>query len=510
MDVMELGYDQEKDKLLHEIDQLKIENEKLKSELSTTKEISKYLNESEQRFEQLFNNISDAVYYLKIDKEGVSGNFIEVNKIAYKRLGYTREEMLNMSPFDIDYHEREELIQILESIMNTETLIFETMHVCKDGTLIPVEIKTHNVVMDGETFTLSVCRDISERKQAERVIRDTKKQYQRLVESSTNGIAVLQDDKWVFANEAALKLFGAHTKDQLLGKSIYDMLYPEFIEKYKILTKFGGKHARLNSTWKNLDGREIHTEIVSIPIIFRDRVAKQLIIQDVTERKQAEDLMIQAEKMNVVGQLAAGIAHEIRNPLTSLKGFVQLFRSGTVPNDKFLNIMESELERIDVISSEFLTLAKPYNVDFSPVDIQELLKNVIALLGTEASKQRISIDTSFLNETIIVDGVNAELKKVFINLIKNAIEVMPDGGTIKIIVENSEEAVDISIQDHGIGMTDEQLRRLGEPFFTTKETGTGLGLMVTYKIIDHHHGEMKVKSKLNEGTTFTVRLPVIT
>jgi two-component system sporulation sensor kinase A len=216
-----------------------------------------------------------------------------------------------------------------------------------------------------------------------------------IIESSTNGIAILQDDRRVFVNEAGLKLFGAKTKEQLLGKSIFERFLPELQVEYKTLAKTAGKHTRVTSVWRTLNGRKIHTEIVLIPVIFKGRVADQLIIQDVTEHKKAEEIMVQAEKMNIVSQLAAGIAHEIRNPLTSLKGFVQLFRSGTVPNQEFSKVMESELERIDVISSEFLTLAKPYNSDFTPIDLQDLLENVIALLDAEASKQSISIVTRF-------------------------------------------------------------------------------------------------------------------
>jgi PAS domain S-box-containing protein len=385
--VISLGYDQEKKKMLDEIARLKLENKNLRSELHTLKVTNSHHNQSEKKFEQLFNNISDAVYYLKIDDDGVAGNFVEINEIAYSRLGYTREEMLNMSPFDIDIHAREEVIQILKRIKVSESVTFESVHICKDGSQVPVEIKTHVLEIEGEKYTLSVCRDI-------------------------------------------------------------------------------------------------------------------------TERKRAEDLRIQAEKMNIVAQLAAGIAHEIRNPLTSLKGFVQLFRSDTVPSKEVLDVMESELERINAITGEFLTLAKPYHLDFYPIDLKELLNEVVDILSNEALSHLVSILTNFPKEKIMIHGADRELKKLFINLIKNAIEAMPDGGKITIHLVNRDGFAEVQIHDNGIGMTYEQVKRLGEPFFTTKETGTGLGLVVTFNIIHTHHGEINVKSQLNEGTTFTIRLPV--
>lgn len=381
--VISLGYDQEK----NEIARLKLENMKLKLDLKALEVSRMHYNQSEKKFEQLFNNISDAVYYLKIDDDGIAGNFVEVNEIAFRRLGYTREEMLNMSPFDIDIHTREEIIEILKKIKANESFTFESVHICKDGSQIPVEIKTHVLDIEGEIYTISVCRDIS-------------------------------------------------------------------------------------------------------------------------ERKRAEDLRIQTEKMKIVAQLAAGIAHEVRNPLTSLKGFVQLFRSDTAPSKEILDVMENELERIDAISGEFLTLAKPYHLDFSPIDLQGLLKNVVSIVSNEALRHSVSIQTFFPKEKITIQGEGRELKKLFLNLIKNAIEAMPDGGKITIHLMNRDGYAEIQIQDNGIGMTEEQIKRLGEPFFTTKETGTGLGLVVTFNIIHTHHGEINVESQLNEGTTFTVRLPI--
>ncbi|MEB1808443.1 MAG: PAS domain S-box protein [Bacillaceae bacterium] len=371
-----------------EMDRLHQEIEHLKLELNAYKQMAQNFSDSEKAFDQLFNNISDGVYYFKVYKNGRAGKFINVNQIGYTRLGYTREEILKMSPVDIDIHEEDEVIQLVEAIFHNETHIFETVHISKEGKQIPVEIKAHTFDVEGEKYILSVCRDI-------------------------------------------------------------------------------------------------------------------------TVRKQTEQMMIQAEKMNVAGQLAAGIAHEIRNPLTSLKGFVQLFRSGTIPNDVFLNIMEDELERIDLISSEFLSLAKPVTTDFTKVNLHVLLKDIIALLDTEAFKQSISISTVFETEETSVLGVSSQLKQVFINLIKNSIEVMPDGGNILIKIEKEKEYLNVSIEDKGAGMTEEQLSRIGEPFYTTKEAGTGIGLMVTYTIIENHNGKVNVKSKLNEGTTFTVQLPVI-
>lgn len=498
------------DNLRKENEQLKLEIEYLTHELTASKESrARESDKSDIRFKRLFNHLTDAVYYFKIYDDGSAGNFIEVNETACQRLGYSREEMLALSPKDIDGLEAEEIKPIIDDVYDNDSTTFETVHVRKDGGRIPVEIKTHRFVVEGEMYLLSVCRDITERKNSEREIREAKEQFENIVESSTNGITILQDGKWVFANKAALTLFDAKTKEELLGRSIYDMLHPEFHMECKEIVKKGGIHPRLYRVWTTLRGKEVHTEVVSIPTTFQGKDANELIIQDITEQKKSDSMMIQAEKMNVVGQLAAGIAHEIRNPLTALKGFVQLFRSGTIPNEMFLNIMEAELERIDVISSEFLTLAQPANTDFNTVDMRDLVSNVIDLLDTEAFKKSISFVVENNVKETDVNGISSQLKQVFINLIKNAIEVMQNEGTITITFKNHEGFILISVHDEGVGMSEEQLKRLGEPFFTTKQNGTGLGLMVTYRIINQHNGEVNVESKVNAGTTFTVKLPLI-
>ncbi|WEG14597.1 PAS domain S-box protein [Pullulanibacillus sp. KACC 23026] len=488
----------ERNELLKEIKRLKIENDALKY---MAKKERRYIN-----YKQVINKITDAIYFFKVE-EGRSGHFIEVNECAHARLGYTREEILNMSPLEIDIMSEEQIMLVYEKISKRKQISFESYHVCKDGTHLPVEIKLHKIDIRNEEYIVAVCRDISDRKESEKVINNAKEQYEKLVESSTNGVAVVQDGIIVFTNQTLVKMLGVTCKEALLEKSLIQFLDSSSQQDYSLLTKQGQTHEKLSCTWKKLDGSDLYTEVITIPTNFDEKPSNQLIIQDVSERKQNEQMMLQAEKMNVVGQLAAGIAHEIRNPLTSLKGFVQLFRSDSVPNELFLSIMESELERINVISNEFLTLAKPYNLDFFPVDLKMTLSSVISLLETEAFKQSVTIISQIKSDDLVVNGISTELKQVLINLMKNAIEATLDGGNLYIQAEKREDFIEITIKDEGIGMTTDQLKRLGEPFYTTKELGTGLGLMVTYKIIQNHFGKIKVQSKRNEGTIVTVKLP---
>ncbi|MBM6619654.1 ATP-binding protein [Bacillus suaedaesalsae] len=219
--------------------------------------------------------------------------------------------------------------------------------------------------------------------------------------------------------------------------------------------------------------------------------------------------MIKSEKLSIAGELAAGIAHEIRNPITSIKGFLQLMQSSEYEKEIYFDIMSSEINRIELILSELLMLAKPQATQTAPRDVTMILEDVVALMQPEAILKNVHIQVMAEIEQAVVDCEENQLKQVFINFIKNAIEAMPDGGVLNIIVTNS-SSNELSLQftDQGCGIPEELISKLGQPFYTTKEKGTGLGFMVSKRIIENHHGTVDIHSKLNEGTTIEVKLPI--
>lgn len=237
---------------------------------------------------------------------------------------------------------------------------------------------------------------------------------------------------------------------------------------------------------------------------------------DITERKYAEkelmdmnqQLAMKSEKLSVAAQLAAGIAHEVRNPLTSINGFMQLLAAKNEDNKVYFDIIFSEIKRIELVLSELLVLAKPQHVQYRQKNVVEVLDQVVTLLETNAILHNIVLLREFEVEEAIISCDENQLKQVFINLIKNGMEAMPSGGTIEIAIRAGAE-VNISIRDEGKGMSKEQIARLGEPFFTTKEKGTGLGMTVCFRILKDHHGDIEVSSVEGEGTTFNISLPLV-
>ncbi|WP_139339610.1 ATP-binding protein [Bacillus dakarensis] len=250
-------------------------------------------------------------------------------------------------------------------------------------------------------------------------------------------------------------------------------------------------------------------DMMKVPTFFADGRKKNLLVigRDITEQKKAFDLFLKSEKLSVVSELAAGVAHEIRNPLTSIKGFMQLAKQNGDFNSQHVEIMLSEIVRMESIVSEYLTLAKPHhNTPKSRQNIDTLVRNVITLFESQANLKNITI-RSELNRTNQIMCNPGEIKQVFINIFQNAIEAIESNGEIFINLKNSKDGVEIIFIDNGCGIEKDRLMKIGEPFFSTKEKGTGLGLLTSNRIIENHNGTIKIESVVNKGTKVTVFIP---
>ncbi|WP_339227860.1 ATP-binding protein [Oceanobacillus sp. FSL K6-2867] len=224
-------------------------------------------------------------------------------------------------------------------------------------------------------------------------------------------------------------------------------------------------------------------------------------LKDITHKKETEEMMVRSEKMTVAGQLAAGIAHEIRNPLTSLKGFLQLMQAGVDRKEEYFSIMIDEIEKIEAITSELLYISKPLTDNKKLEPVRSMLEDIATLLLPQASQNNIEILIERpVEEEIICD--RSQIKQVLINLVKNAIEAMDASGKIILSTEQVDGKIIISVKDEGCGIATDILHKLGEPFFTTKQSGTGLGLLITKQILEAHHAHLEIKQNPTKGSTF--------
>jgi len=348
----------------------------------------------------------------------------------------------------------------------------------------------------------------------EKKARASEESYKKLIDSMPQPVYITQNHRFLYANNAAVKMAGFARREDMIGKYLFDFILPEYkdrlMERFKQINKEKSPVNTIEYKAKRIDGSTFFFEVTSLFISYGGEEAVLSIGKDITDRKeQTESLLQKSEKLALLGQMAAGIAHEIRNPLTSIRGFIQLFKSHHL-KDEYFDIVLSELDRINAIVSEFLVLAKPTAAVYKECDITELLNDVVTLIGTQSILNNVEIAVEYETHLPMVSCEENQLKQVFLNLFKNAIEAMPDGGNIVVNVRKKGAGqIAIQIIDEGVGIPKERLSTLGEPFYTTKEKGTGLGLMTCYKIIESHHGILDIQSTVNKGTTIEIILPSI-
>lgn len=315
---------------------------------------------------------------------------------------------------------------------------------------------------------------------------------------------------YCFVNDAFCDLT-KYSREELLGKnhSMLDSDYhsSDFYPKlFKVIERGDVWKGEIKKRAK--DGSTFWVDTTIVPFL-KDGEEKPYqyvtIQQDITSRKEAEEVLQRSDKLSVIGELAAGVAHEIRNPLTAIKGFAQI----GLENPTYKKIVLDEIERINVIVNEFMLLAKPHAITFSMKNIIAIIKYIISMLESESNLKNVQFIFNTDDEHLIVECEENQLKQVFLNVMKNGIEAMPNGGKVFIHVQQKEDYVKITIRDQGTGIPTDKMKRLGEPFFTMKKDGNGLGLMVSYKIIQNHRGSIKVESQVDQGTTFTISLPIV-
>lgn len=463
-----------------------------------------YKDELRRTVENLHNHIfkykrdEDGQFVFTLSEGKLAREFgLTTDRISGKRL----QEVLQLCSEDImTMYEKAYEGHVLEYESAMGERIFTT-------TLSPIVEQGRVVEVVGSST------DITERKRMERELQEAEELYRSLVEDTLVGvyIAYVNEHSFVYVNPRMAEMFG-YTQEDMMRLGAVDLVVPE--EREIVLKnqsrRCKGDRSPIRYQFHGLrsDGSIVHLEVLQKTTSYKGKPAVIGILQDITERKRAEEMVRKSELLSVIGQLAAGVAHEIRNPLTSLKGFLQLMYSQQQEKQQYFHIMVSELNRIEKIISEFLVLAKPQDIAFKERDVVPMLEHIIVLAETHAVMHNVRIVTRYEPDPPSVMCEENQLKQVFLNLLKNAIEAMPNGGEVHVGVRREGDTVVISFRDQGCGIPEDRLARLGEPFYTTKENGTGLGLMVSYRIIHNHGGTISVTSREQQGSTFEVRLPV--
>lgn len=481
-----------------------------KEELNVTQE-------DQQRLSNLINAMVDFVNF----KDG-EGRWIEANEFGLQlfqleNVDYRGKKDSELAQYTDFYADALRYCEISdeEAWDNRQiTRIEEVLPVPDGSSKIFDTIKVPLFNNDGSRQGLVIIgRDITEKKEMALKLAESQQQYKSLFEYSPD-IVYMMDMSGTLTNlNSQFDVITGFKREDMIGKNVKLLLpkkYKSYLSKFISTVVEEIKPVMYEVNIPHANGNRITLQCTSVPIIINGHIAGIIGYgSDVTTLRETEERLRRTEKLSIVGELSASVAHEIRNPLTSLKGFVQLLQMEDVKHQYYYQIMLDELNRINHIVGELLLLAKPQILKFTNADLQKVLKDVISLLSTEASLYNVQIDSILPEKDILIECEPNQLKQLFINLIKNSIEASPKGGTVSIVLEQAEENnVLITIKDTGCGITKERLEKIGEPFYSSKEKGTGLGLTVSFKIVQSHKGTIRFDSQKNHGTTVHITLPV--
>lgn len=388
---------------------------------------------------------------------------------------------------------------------------------------------------DGTVSKLEIFRDITERKRAEdeltrhrqrleelvdqrtAELRQSEESFRALAENANDGIVIFSGEgALVYANARAGEITGYHAAE-LLGMTVRDLAHPDEFEKLvaRIRKRVAGDPVprQYDTTIINRSGEIVPVEITGAQTIWHGQPADIVIIRDITRRKRDQAALIQAEKLAITGKLAASLAHEINNPLQTVIGCLGLAEETLAAGgdvNKYLHIGREELRRAASIVGQLRNLGRrPKPEERELTDVRELLDQVLTLSRKQCEDRRVVVEWAAPDDLPPLALVPDRMQQVFLNLVLNALDAMPEGGRLQVSASHGDDpdGIRISFSDSGVGIAQEDLPHIFDPFYSTKPEGLGLGLFVSKNIVEEHGGLLEVDTRLGEGTTFTLWLP---
>jgi two-component system NtrC family sensor kinase len=503
------------------------------SKLSICRDITKRkrreekLKASEEDFRRLFEHVGCGVFI-----SSKEGKFLNANQALLDMLGYeSKEEFLNIDITKDLYLRPEDRKKFQEMIeRNGKVIDYEVDFKRKDGKPISVLLTSH-VRYDQQGNVLGyegINVDQTQRKQMEKELKEAQDFLNKIIQSSPNAI-IATDLKGnvIIWNQAAEKILGYKAKD-VVGKLNIAQIYPEGkakeVMKMMRSTEYGGvgilKSYPMVITKQ--DGEVIEGNL-SAAIIYDDKgkeVASVGIIVDLKERleierklRKTQEQLLQSEKLAAMGRLTSQIAHELNNPLYGIMNALELLKTEISPENKRRKVLEmalSETMRLTELLRRMLSFSRPDQAERQLADINIILEEILILYEKQLREHNIRISSDFSERLGKVYASKNQLRQVFLNMIANARDAMPDGGTLSITTRPKGNNVNIEISDTGIGIKKENISKIFDAFFTTKDSvkDVGLGLSMCYGFIKDHGGDIKVESEEDSGTTFTITLPI--
>jgi two-component system NtrC family sensor kinase len=498
-------------------------------DLTEIKRTEKKLIESEKRYRTLFEG-SPAVM-LVIDP--VSAEIVAANEAAIHFYGYSREELTGKPMTEIIALPGEQVLQMLRETIKGP-LYIHLQHRLASGEIRDVELSRGPISVDGTTYLFSIIHDITARKEAEETIRESENKLQAITSLATDAIILINNEgKIAYWNIAAEKMFG-YDDSEMMGKDLDTVIPPQYKDAHKKgFARFAetgvgpmiGKIYEVSAIRK--DGLEFPIELSISGLLLKGKWNSAGVVRDITGRRNLETQLRQAQKMEAIGTLAGGVAHDFNNILTAIIGFASLLTMKMAKSDPLLHEVNQILDAADratTLTQSLLAFSRKTPIDTKPVNLNDIINKVEKLL-VRLLREDIELKSMLAAEELTVMADPGQIEQVLINLVTNARDAMPKGGQLRIsteILELDQEFIrahgygtpgryaSLICSDNGSGMDKETAQRIFEPFFTTKETGkgTGLGLAIVYGIVQQHKGYINCYSEPGKGTTFRMYMPL--
>lgn len=455
-----------------------------------------------------------------------------VNQGGLRNLGYTFEQMTRLTPLDITAsYTPESMRAALQPLLDGDlpVLVTEARHVRADGTTYPVEVHLQVFCPDGDRVFLAVIQDTTARQRAEQVLRESEARFRQVVESAPEAIFVATDSRFRYLNPNALRLFGATSEQDLIGSVTFDRIHPDFrpaaAERSRAIATQGAAAPPLEEVFLRLDGSSFDVEVAAVPFIHEGQPGGLIFFRDISARKRQqqehqrmEEMLRQSQKMESIGRLAGGVAHDFNNHLTVINGFSELVLE-QIGHDSPLHQPVSEIrksgERAAAITRQLLAFSRKQILAPQSLDLNALIRDLSNML-----RRLLGEDIAF--RTHLEPGLGAivadssQMSQILMNLCVNARDAMPHGGSLTIttaagLTSGGKPTVNLAISDSGSGIDEATLPRIFEPFFTTKDpgVGTGLGLATVHGVVEQSGGAIRVESAVGVGTTFHLTFPAV-
>lgn len=439
-----------------------------------------------------------------------TGQLIEVNDSFLNLYGADRATIIGQTSTDLklwaDLSDRTKMLTALQTqgFLRNQEYRFCTL----GGNRRTILFSAETVQLNGETCILSVFNDITERKVAEEALRESEQRFRTLVEQATDALYVVDTNgRFLDVNQEACHSLG-YTREDLLRLSVPDVQkvvsINDLVQEGEIIP---GQPVTREGIHQRKDGSQFPVEVRLGRIEIEGRSVLLALARNIAARKQMEQAQV---RLAEIGELAAMIVHEVRNPLTTVLMGLHAFEQMDLPERARMRLAFAleESERLQRLLNEILMYAREQSLDLESLEFGPFLQTLCDEFSYQPVAAEHSIQTVGIQEVGYVQGDRDRLKQVFINLLSNACEASPTGEAVTCIAIENTNAVTISVRNGGDPIPPEVIPRLTQPFFTTKSSGNGLGLAITRRIIEAHHGTLHIASSANNGTIVTVQLPV--